>query len=145
MSCSLIILVVGDVCRGYTLIIILKLLTGPTFLSSISVVLKFCCAALMVEINVRGRIHQPFLELRETVECVVCPEFTSTGKFMACSLDCPDLGRGQWLSLWSHIELNLLHSILCPHQIVMLKAALRGYLAYLSHGPVLSLHPLLVF
>lgn len=31
-------------------------------MSSISVLLKFYCATLMAEINVRGSIRQPFLE-----------------------------------------------------------------------------------
>jgi hypothetical protein len=53
--------VVPDACGGWILIIILRVLTGPTFLSSISVCLKFYCATLMAEINMRGKIHQPFL------------------------------------------------------------------------------------
>lgn len=62
--------------RGWTLIIILKAFDRINLSVFYFGLVEILLCHVGAEINVRGRIHQPFLESGETAECVVCPAST---------------------------------------------------------------------
>lgn len=83
----------------------------------------------MAEINVRGRIHQPFLETGDSRVCCVpstCVQREIDVLFSWLIGKLPRL-RAVYVcggvSMLSHLELNLCHSVLCQCQIIRLRVS----------------------